>query len=446
MPATQKSDQDHIDEVLTACPAVIYSMTLAESRPVVDWISANIETITGYRAADIMQPDFWTQLIHPQDRVVEHNTDAALLEKGALQFEYRVRFVDGQYRWIQDKMRVLYDATGKPRRIIGSWHDITHEKSMQMELQKRDALLANLTKWVPGMLYQLILQPDGKAWFPYASQGIQDVYGISPEAAREDAQLATRHIHPEDLPAYEQSMRDSARCMSTWSCDYRVFHCKRGMRWLRGEAEPERLPDGSILWHGHISDATEQKTLENTLKRQRERLHHLAHYDALTGLPNRSLFADRIHMALEKARREQQCLAVVYFDLDDFKPVNDRYGHETGDQLLKLVAQRLLKAVRKSDTVARLGGDEFVLLIADTQPGGYLRCVDEIMEFIQQPIQIGGKTLKLSASIGVAQYPQDEHCPHALLRYADLAMYRAKASGRNQVCHFNDLAQPIAAR
>lgn len=443
MPGNETHKQTQLDEVLTACPAVIYSMTWAADKPRVDWISHNIEPITGYPVEHILRPDFWAQHIHPQDRSVELRSEEALLEHGQLQYEYRVRFADGQYHWVQDKMRLLYDANDKPRRIVGSWHDVTHEKSMQMELQKRDALLANLTKWVPGMLYQLILQPDGKAWFPYASQGIHDVYGISPEAAREDASLATRHIHPEDLPAYEQSMRESARRMTTWHCDYRVFHCKRGMRWLRGEAEPERLPDGSILWHGHISDATEQKTLETTLKRQRERLHHLAHYDALTGLPNRALFADRIHMALEKARREHQCLAVVYFDLDDFKPINDKFGHETGDKVLQLVAKRLLKAVRKSDTVARLGGDEFVLLVADTQPGGYLRCVEEVMDFVRQPIQFGGQSLQLSASIGVAQYPQDSHCPNTLLRYADLAMYRAKASGRNQVCHFYDLAQPV---
>ncbi|MGX5913710.1 diguanylate cyclase domain-containing protein [Aliidiomarina sp. Khilg15.8] len=441
MSGTQEQRQQRLDEVLTACPAVIYSMKWGKEEPTVDWISHNIETITGYPIKDIIQPDFWAQRIHPRDRDVEQRSEAALRLQGAMQIEYRVRFADGHYHWIQDKMRVLYGDDGEPHRIVGSWHDITHEKAMQMELQQRDALLANLTKWVPGMLYQLILQPDGKTWFPYASQGIRDVYGISPEAAREDARLATRHIHPEDLPLYEKSMRESARCMSTWSCDYRVFHCKRGMRWLRGEAEPERLPDGSILWHGHISDATEQKTLENTLKRQRERLHHLAHYDALTGLPNRALFADRIHMAIEKARREHQCLAVVYFDLDDFKPVNDRFGHETGDKLLQLVAQRLLQSVRSSDTVARIGGDEFVLLIADTQPDGYMRCVEEIIKFIQQPIQLGGESLILSASIGVAQYPNDDHTPEALLRYADLAMYQAKALGRNQICHFNDLAQ-----
>lgn len=442
MSGTEQERQQRLDEVLTACPAVIYSMSWVHEQPAVDWISHNAETITGYPIDEIVQADFWTQHIHPQDRGVEKRSENALLQKGTQQFEYRVRFADGHYHWIQDKMRLLYDNNKRPRRIVGSWHDITHEKSMQMELQQRDALLANLTKWVPGMLYQLILQPDGKTWFPYASQGIREVYGISPEAAREDAHLATRHIHPEDLPRYEQSIRDSARRMSTWSCDYRVFHCKRGMRWLRGEAEPERLPDGSILWHGHISDSTEQKTLENTLKRQRERLHHLAHYDVLTGLPNRALFADRIHMAIEKARREQQCLAVVYFDLDDFKPVNDRFGHEAGDKLLQLVAQRLLKAVRSSDTVARLGGDEFVLLIADTQPGGYMRCVEEILNFIQQPIQLSGESLVLSASIGISQYPRDDDTPEALLRDADRAMYQAKTHGRNQICHFNDLAQP----
>lgn len=430
-----------LDEVLSTCPSVIYSMSFEGDTPVVDWISKNIETITGYPISDIIKPGQWTQLIHPQDRVVESEADQALLKNGSLNYEYRVRYADGQYRWIWDQMRILHYADGRPRRIVGSWHDITREKSMNLALKQRDQLLSRLSKWVPGMLYQMIMEPDGHCYFPFVSAGIQDIFGVSPEAVAEDGEIATRHIHPEDRNHFHRSIQKSARQLRTWHCDFRIQHSRRGLRWARGEAAPELLADGNIQWHGHISDATEQKNLENALKEQRLRLQQLAHYDPLTGLPNRALFADRIYMAIEQAKRKKQCLAVVYIDLDNFKPVNDTLGHSAGDQLLQKVAKRLLKSVRNTDTVARVGGDEFVLLIADTGPHGYMRSVKEIINFIRRPIPIQKQLIELSASIGIATYPEDETEPDVLVRYADLAMYKAKEKGRNQICHFHDLNQ-----
>lgn len=430
-----------LHEVLSTCPSVIYSMSYQGDKPVVDWISENIERITGHPIKKIVKPGWWAQLIHPEDRIVESEADQALLMHGSLSYEYRIRYADGQYRWIHDQMRVLHHANGSPRRIVGSWHDVTQEKSMTMALKQRDQLLSKLSKWVPGMLYQMILKPNGKCYFPYVSAGIQEIYGVSPEAVVEDADIAFRHIHPADYDVFQRSIKESARQLRTWYCDFRIQHNKRGLRWARGEAAPELLADGSILWHGHISDATEQKNLENALKEQRLRLQQLAHYDPLTGLPNRALFSDRIYMAIEHAKRKNQCLAVVYIDLDNFKPVNDTLGHAAGDQLLQQVAKRLLKSVRNTDTVARVGGDEFVLLIADTGAHGYMRSVNEIIDFIRHPIQLQKQSIALSASIGIATYPEDETEPDALVRYADLAMYKAKEKGRNQICHFHDLAQ-----
>ncbi|RUO26076.1 hypothetical protein CWE09_04940 [Aliidiomarina minuta] len=430
-----------LDEVLSTCPSVIYTMSYQNDIPVVDWISENIESITGHPIKKITEPGWWTQNIHPDDQVVESEANEALLKHGSLSYEYRIRYADGQYRWIYDQMRVLRHSDGSPRRIVGSWHDITREKSMTMALEQRDQLLSRLSKWVPGMLYQMIMQPDGRCYFPYVSAGIQDIYGVSPDAVAEDAEIAIRHIHPADKELFHRSIQESARQLRTWHCDFRIQHNKRGLRWARGEAAPELLADGNILWHGHISDATEQKNLENALKEQRLRLQQLAHYDPLTGLPNRALFADRIYMAIEQAKRKHQCLAVVYIDLDNFKPVNDTLGHSAGDQLLQQVAKRLLKSVRNTDTVARIGGDEFVLLIADTGPHGYMRSINQIIDFIRRPIPLQNQSVELSASIGIATYPQDETEPDALVRYADLAMYKAKEKGRNQICHFHDLSQ-----
>ena len=169
------------------------------------------------------------------------------------------------------------------------------------------------------------------------------------------------------------------------------------------------------------------------LKDTQQHLEQLANYDPLTRLPNRMLLADRMRQAIARARRQEQLLAACFLDLDGFKPINDRHGHDIGDQLLVQVAERLRAAIRAEDTVARLGGDEFVVLLAD------LRTVEEcelalqrIIDALAVPYRVAALTLTVSASIGVAFYPFDDAEPDMLLRLADHAMYQAKQAGRNR--------------
>ena len=168
-------------------------------------------------------------------------------------------------------------------------------------------------------------------------------------------------------------------------------------------------------------------------KQNQQRLEHLAHFDALTQLPNRMLLADRLQLAMEKTKRDQKMLAVCYLDLDGFKPVNDQYGHATGDRLLVEVAQRLRQYVRGGDTVARLGGDEFVLLFADLN--NVHECdhaASRILAALAMPFILAGHGVSISASIGVTLYPTDGADADTLLRHADQAMYVAKQGGRNR--------------
>lgn len=169
------------------------------------------------------------------------------------------------------------------------------------------------------------------------------------------------------------------------------------------------------------------------IKEHQQRLEHLAHFDALTQLPNRMLLADRMQLAMAQSERNNCVLAVCYLDLDGFKPVNDLYGHAVGDRLLIEVAQRLKTCVRAGDTVSRLGGDEFVLLFADLDDVRESdHAVARVISTLTHPFHIAGHTIQISASIGVTLYPQDGADPDTLLRHADQAMYTAKQSGRNR--------------
>ncbi len=166
---------------------------------------------------------------------------------------------------------------------------------------------------------------------------------------------------------------------------------------------------------------------------------HQAVHDALTGLPNRTLFADRVERALARARRRGGRVAVLFFDLDHFKVVNDSLGHHAGDQLLVALADRLRDLLRDSDTVARFGGDEFAVLLEDVDDGsGPVRVAESVIELLSQPIVVGGRRHVISASIGIALSGPGSSSPAALVRDADAAMYRAKLGGRNGYEVFDD--------
>ena len=173
------------------------------------------------------------------------------------------------------------------------------------------------------------------------------------------------------------------------------------------------------------------------IKQSHEALERMAYYDALTGLPNRLLLADRLAQAIGQARRRGDLLAVCYLDLDNFKPVNDRWGHKAGDRLLVEIAGRLTACVRQSDTVSRLGGDEFVILLGEL--GGYSECEQALMrisEAVSLPVKLSEGEAIVSASIGVTVYPTDGSDPDTLLRQADQAMYAAKQAGRHRYLLF----------
>ncbi len=178
---------------------------------------------------------------------------------------------------------------------------------------------------------------------------------------------------------------------------------------------------------GWFYDITDRKTLE-------EKIQHLAHYDPLTDLPNRTLFTDRLQRALTTARRDMTHLALMFIDLDKFKPINDRHGHTMGDQVLKEVALRIKACLRESDTVARIGGDEFVVLLPSLESElDALNVAEKIRHVLNQPIRQAGHTLSISSSTGIAIYPEHGTDEKQLIKNADTAMYYAKEAGRDNV-------------
>lgn len=306
---------------------------------------------------------------------------------------------------------------------LGVAVDVTDRKRVQAALEDRDRLLQKLSAQVPGAIYQYQLYPDGRHLFPYVSAGVRDILEVEPEQVNTDASLAFTRLHPEDLERIYASILHSARAMQTWREDFRVLLPRQGLRWLRGESEPERMADGSVLWHGYITDVTGHKLVEQELRA-------LSITDALTGVYNRRHFQERLENEIARAQRREGPLAVVMLDVDHFKQVNDLHGHEAGDRVLRQLCQRLGARLRRIDVLCRLGGEEFIVLCPDTN----LEQAHKLAEALWQSLlreEMPGVGV-VTASFGCAGWREGETAD-ALLRRVDSAVYAAKQGGRNQV-------------
>jgi diguanylate cyclase (GGDEF)-like protein/PAS domain S-box-containing protein len=209
----------------------------------------------------------------------------------------------------------------------------------------------------------------------------------------------------------------------TTDIELQLRHKDGSLRWTLWNAAPDPL--GELVFAAGL-DVSDRRKAEHQIE-------HLAYHDALTGLPNRLLFVDRLDTALTRARRAEEAIAVLFVDIDHFKSINDSLGHTAGDILLRTLAARLRSTLRNEDTVARLGGDEFTVLVTGIKdPNDLLRLAQKLHTTIKAPVEVAGRELSVSASIGVGLFPQDGETAEQLLRNADLAMYRAKELGRDR--------------
>nr|WP_277812895.1 GGDEF domain-containing protein [Sulfurimonas gotlandica] len=192
-------------------------------------------------------------------------------------------------------------------------------------------------------------------------------------------------------------------------------------------------------------DITKQRNTEDELREQKVILSHQAHHDALTGLPNRVLFNDRLEQAIEKAKRSNSKIALLFIDLDHFKEINDSLGHDVGDEILKTVTTRLNESKRDEDTLARLGGDEFTIILEDLhQVQDSSLIANKVLESLSKSMNVNDNVLYVSSSIGISIYPDDGVSTKDLLKFADSAMYKAKDEGRNNFQYYNSTLTELA--
>jgi diguanylate cyclase (GGDEF)-like protein/PAS domain S-box-containing protein len=343
----------------------------------------------------------------------------AALRDGAWTGELALRRRDGCEVPVSAVIIAHRDAHGQLEYLATVMRDISERMRVEQALQARENHLRAVIDAEPECVK--IVAADGTLRdMNAAGLAILDADSLEQVRGKPVVGIVAPEYR-EMFAAFTQSVLHGHR----GAIEFEVISLKGVHRWLESHAVPMAGENGERLMLSVTRDITEQK-------RTQAKLSYLAQYDALTGLPNRSLFTDRLQQAMIEADRHERLLGVVFLDLDRFKNINDTLGHEAGDQLLQAVAERLQGAVRKGDTVARLSGDEFTLVLADmAHVDDASRVAQKLLDVFRQPFEIAGRLLHVTASLGVTLYPFDDHDPQRLLRNADVAMYRAKEGGRN---------------
>lgn len=413
------ASEDEFRSLVTNIPGVVYRCALDRAWTV-GFISPLIETLTGH------PPDAFTQggrglasLIHPEERErVLREIEQQIRERGSFVAEFRILDQAGAVHWVLASGRAHGADGRRPDHLSGVLFDVTSIKAAEERLRQTAIVFDNTTEGIMITDAHDHIVAVNRAFSEITGYGAEEVQGRSPR-------LLHSGRHDED---FYRAMGESLKRTGHW----------RGEVWYRhknGQVFPvlqtlSVVQDEAGRVTGYVcmfSDITHIKQAE-------ARLEKLAYHDALTGLPNRLLFDERLEHAIQHAARHGERLAVLYFDLDRFKQLNDSLGHQVGDALLEAIAMRLSKRLRKSDTLSRRGGDEFTILLENLrQPEQAANVARDILRQLSRPFRLPtGDTVQTGTSIGISLFPDDGRDAHQLVERADAAMYEAKLSGGGQ--------------
>ncbi|MDF0606578.1 EAL domain-containing protein [Neisseriaceae bacterium TC5R-5] len=357
------------------------------------------------------------RIIHAQDlKMLRQAIHEALFTQQAFDVEHRILRADGSERTVRQCGIIQQDQQGHIQRIAGTIQDITDSKLEEMRLRQAAAIYENTMQGVMITDKAMHIIDINRAFTKITGYVLEEIVG-------QTAPILHAEQHE---PNFYQTIWHSLLTTGHWQGE--VWNHRKD-----GSVFPEWLTltalydDAGEVSHyiGLFSDISQIKKSETEMAQ-------LAHYDSLSGLPNRLLFFSRLEHAIQTAKREHQRLAVLFIDLDNFKQINDTHGHNIGDDLLIELASRLKSCLRTNDTVCRLGGDEFTILLENQKVDhAVIDIAQKVVQACSQPFQFNQQQMNISCSVGISMYPRDGQDAEMLVRNADTAMYQAKANGKN---------------
>ena len=388
-----------------------------------------------------MTPDVWNEIIHPDDRERFRQAVVSSIEHhDALECEFRiVRADNGETRWLYSRCKIERDPSGTAQRIIGAHHDITERKQAEEALRESEERF-RLAAEASGLgIWDCDLTLDRRKW----SDRLYEILGVGRDV-EPCLEAAEACIHPSDRAKFMRMIRHARENdVARFEGSFRICRPRDGAeRWVamngwrtfKTNSKLRRI----IMT---VRDVTEEKTAE-------ERIRWTASHDSLTRLANRNLFQEKLEHAIRAAAGDGGAVGLLLLDLDHFKQINDTLGHDAGDLLLKMFAERLRGAVRVQDTVARFGGDEFAIVMPDIPTEqSLIQLSHSIQDRLREPFVHGGRVLDCRVSIGASVYPTHGRHSEELLKNADVALYAAKAGGRGMVSLFEpDMRDEVRRR
>ena len=406
-----------------------FGIVVTDNQGRVEYCNPSFTTMSGYTLAEIAgAPPFQWNPAENADAIYRSLLSAQHIGE-RWQVDALNRRKDGSVYWERQVASTLRDADGKNTHLIVVKEDITAIKDQQQAAEQslllHEQALASSSNGI-----MITRSDDNDHSIVYVNPAFERITGYS---AAEVIGMEGRFLVRDDLAQPDlEKIRDALREKREGEAILRNYRKDGTLFWNELHIAPVRDLTGAATTHfvSVINDVSDRIHYQQALE-------HQANHDSLTGLANRNLLNDRIDQAIAWAKRNGLVIGVMLLDLDHFKLINDGSGHLAGDALLKEVAKRLTHCVRETDTVARLGGDEFVIVLTDLpQAGDVDQVAEKIQSALARPVELVGRDVFVTASIGISLYPRDGDHGEILLRYADIAMYRVKEHGRNSVRQF----------